>query len=169
MKAILTDSSGLSEGAAHFVMETSNEPKEEVASGLVVRKPLDDDEREFPVISGESYRAGGVACRWDSELTSAQLFRGVEIPDELESIGGFIGVFNGFVESQKETPLNRIITPAADVAKRMTNAVNEYRFDKDSGKRIGSIKEIDVEPLFITGLKSLLNLEREAAECQQDL
>jgi hypothetical protein len=163
---MLLHAAGWEDRKGKFRIDISPEPKAEAAYGLVVEFKLKDfdsfDESAFEtVVSGESFTIQGGAEPDAQPATSLlsrdKLKQGVE-PGALESLRDFAGVYNKFAQRP-----GRNLRPIGDLdsmLSRVYSSVVQWVGQQKSSE----VNEIQLEPLFIVGLRAFLTAFLEGGD-----
>jgi len=165
LKIMLAAGAGREVARGEFRIEFSPQPKAEAAYGLVAEYLLGDvdlfEERAFQsVVAGEPFVVGSDAR---SEVGLEQLgdFRtGIEVY-EIPSLRRFIDIYKQQSE-QKEWALESI-TDAEEMLANALSAVKDWSLRQKNRER----GEIELEPLFIVGLRELLSFFLEARQARK--
>jgi hypothetical protein len=147
--------------AAHWSEDTdalrislSDRPKAEAAYGLVVDFPLNVTQTNSSdifdwVVAGERFRNPGGKLTETSPYTREDLSGGVEI-QELESLGSMIDVYNKCAHASSWN-----MEPIAD-RKGTLRAAKDHLTQWLEGQRQREPRKMELEPLFIVGLRDVL-------------
>lgn len=151
---VLAQASGLDEGNFRAERTQHDQVKHEVAYGLVFDRNLEAQQGNSAV-AGESFTESASQHQWDANLTSEVLSHGVSL-DELGRLRELVDTFNEYAE-ESDGLLNPLPTEDARFERSretVRSQLHEYRAMED--------EDIDVESLFILGVKAFLNdLRRE--------
>jgi hypothetical protein len=131
----------------------SSAPKAEAAYGLVLDEKLESSGADkYSVLAGEKYKEGGQDRSWDTLLDAESFKNQIEVPSKFERLSDFINTFNRYASSTGViAPISVTDQVWREVRHRTAGNLAEYRGLDDA-------QEIQVEPLFIVGLKHLLEL-----------
>ena len=165
LRRMILASSGM-EDNYNFDIHLSDKPKIEVACGMLEEKPrhelfdeegieqklFGDTEDEYilsSVLAGEAFRVNDKDLGKEDFLSARDIAAGLEVKD-LPELGKFIDQFN---ENRKSIWLNGIQLDEND-RDNIKKRVSSY-YVAEKGK---NAKEIHVEPVFISGLKKLMEM-----------
>ncbi len=166
LKNMMIKASGLDEDS-RFNINLSSQPKVEVASGMIEQRPHNDDEFfdeekqkvtlfgkhvddyiASSVIAGNSFVTDGTASDKTSFISAYDITKGIKV-ESLDEIDSFMEAFNGDNHIWGEG-----IAITDDLRHDILKRLNSYYVsekDKD-------VKKIFVEPVFIMGLKKMMEM-----------
>jgi len=157
-ETVLVEASGVDEGFFEVQMTPSEHVKHEVAYGLVIDKNLDVQDEEGSVLAGEAIEkhGGGEGKQsWRTELNSEILSNGIELGSNLDQLQNLLRTVNDFAEDNSGLmdPLPVGNEQLSKTRSRVRNQLREvYGREKD---------EIDVESVFVLGVKAYLDALRD--------
>lgn len=140
----------------NFFITVSPKPKAEAAFGLVSEKTiLNESVKCDSLFSGEGFELGEKTFSYDQGLTDNMLSQGIKRVDTLDNIKTFLSVFDKYACSKNSAidpiPLDSLVL---GVVKKQVN--------ENLSRLKGKPKdEIHIEPIFITALKCLLDIESD--------
>jgi hypothetical protein len=139
-----------------LVTETSRQPKAEAAYGLICGTQLSANgwESTKKVLAGESFLLGGESKGWEEMLSEDDFAKGIEAPPALDRLHDFLSQFN---ESAKRAEIPQVAAGESE-RKRLLQEVRIGLANALEDTRKGGEDGIQVEPIFILALKSLLKL-----------
>ena len=166
LKSMLIQASGLDE-ASRFSIKLSDQPKIEVASGMIEQRPHNDEEffdeerqkkalfgkavDEYianSVLAGNGYIADGQKADKETFISAYDITKGINV-EQLTELDAFMAAFN------KDNHIwGEGVDLTDDIKHDILKRVNSYYVaekDKD-------IKKIFVEPVFIIGLKKTMEM-----------
>lgn len=165
LKNIILSASGL-QSDVDFNIYLSDKPKIEVAMGMLEDKPVQsmfneekmyqkifgETEDEYvlnSVLSGADFKINDMV-KSDRDFVSAKDISAGIVIDDINELDNFVEIFN---ENRKSIWLNGI--KIDDVQRNeIKKRINSY-YVSEKGKKV---KEIHVEPIFIIGLKKLMEM-----------
>jgi len=124
----------------------SSEPKSEVACGLVysLEMKLAKPDDAVQTIAGEAFDSNGVAKKQTDSLSSQILKQGIHVTraDEIQNL---LRIYNDFADR-----FGAILLPVSNVQLVVDRAIDEIN-ERALERTHLDIKDISLEPLFITG------------------
>lgn len=135
--------------AGTFRLELSGAPKQEAAYGLVCQSSLSsENDHSRNVIAGEKFNRGGVDHNWNTVIDTDFFDSPVMPLADLDRVSDFVAAFNQFAGRNPEFAAPIIWNRAAvdNIRSRIATELND----------IASKGIVDVEPVFIIALRSLL-------------
>jgi hypothetical protein len=136
-------------------ISVSRQPKAEAAYGLVVDYPLAAadvfDEGAFAaVVAGESFRVNGSASLPTTKLAREVVKAGIEVPN-VDCLRTFVELYNSAAHDP-DWKLQEITDE-----KRLLTQVHQEIIQWAQNQNLRQTRDIELEPLFIVGLKKLLS------------
>jgi len=140
-------------GDEPFNVILSSAPKAEAAYGLVCDGNLEANaEPDRDVIAGESFYENGRAQAWSQTLTAERFTRPLEPAQKLEHLEDFLTGFNEFANREGLVEAWKFDTTLwTEVVRRLKQDLSRYKGQENTA-------DIVVEPIFILGLKELLEI-----------
>jgi len=156
-KDVLLKASGFQIDPRMFEVKVSPQPKAESAFGLVCGGATlkDENAKKDEVVAGEVFMEDGTKRDWGETLTAEKLKSGLEAPQELEQLEDFVITFNTYAKSP-----NTVVSPIASDAVLMNKIYQRLSKTLADFKMVDE-KAIHVEPLFISELKTLLEVKTD--------
>ncbi|MDD3114213.1 MAG: rod shape-determining protein [Anaerovibrio sp.] len=168
LKKVLQASAGFGDDYS-FTISLSDKPKIEVASGMITERPrhnlraeeetnlklFGDTEDEYllsSVLTGEGFEVAGQAKEKDAFISARDIAAGVDIVD-LPEFDAFVEQFN----KQKRSIWFNGVKYTEQEQNDLKKAVLSY-YVAEKGK---DVKEIYVEPVYITALKKMMEMMRK--------
>ncbi len=150
---VLVQASGLDGGNFKVERTRHDQVKHEVAYGLVFDRNL-EVQRSGSVVAGEAFTETADQRAWETRLTPEVLSQGVEL-DDLDRLRNLVTTFNRLAEGS-----DGLLDPVSEEDARFERARETVRSHLHEYRAMES-ENIDVEPLFVLGVKAFLDDLRE--------
>ncbi len=150
---VLVQASGLDESNFKVERTRHDHVKHEVAYGLVFDRNL-EVQRSSSAVAGEAFTETADQRAWETRLTPEVLSQGVELGD-LDRLRDLVTTFNRLAEES-----DGLLDPVSEEDARFERARETVRSHLQEYRAMES-ENIDVEPLFVLGVKAFLDDLRE--------
>ncbi|MBI3650563.1 MAG: hypothetical protein HY231_05890 [Acidobacteria bacterium] len=156
-KEMLLRASGFEGQKEDFKIRISSIPKAEAAYGLVCDDKLKfEQDGEQGVLVGESFLENGEEQNWDQLLSATMLQQGLSLPEAMPGLDDFLKTFNDYTASQNS------VIPKLKVDKNLLREIRSQIVNELLDlKGVEDAESINVEPIFILAVKSLLEIKTE--------
>ena len=142
-----------------MTIRISKAPKAEAAFGLICGTELEDTSGDHDVLAGETFVRKSQDKPWN-KLIDAKSFKDISAPKTLDRISDFVSIFD---QAARKAQIREITTGTSsredllrEVRICLANAIEDAKKSDQDG--------IEVEPIFILGLKCLLKQITEKAK-----
>jgi hypothetical protein len=151
---VLVEASGLEQSHFEVQLTPASEVKHEVACGLVFDRNL-EVQSEGSVVAGEAFAQAGEQRPWHASLAPEVLSGGAELED-LSQLRALVETFNEFAENSEG-----LLNPLPEADARFSRTREHVRGHLREYQGMES-EDIDVESIFILGVKGFLDTLRES-------